>query len=203
MKVKYVLNDDKCYLGKVPNDSNLKILKKELKDNVMYEIIEINYNNYDNIIKILKESSNVIGIDIIYKNENMVIIRSSLKVCSIISIMKKHSYNNCDSENNETIEDGHNVWKISLENMEDIKMLGESLKKETKNNVSIKIDRGNNIKSESFFILKEAFDLGYFDVPKKINLIELSKVLNITPTKLNITIRNLLNHFLEESFYQN
>ena len=54
MKVKYILNDNECYLGKIPYDSNLKILKKELNENKMYEIIEINYNNnYDDIIKTL------------------------------------------------------------------------------------------------------------------------------------------------------
>ncbi len=202
MKVKYTLNYSKCYLGKIPYDFNLKILKRELNDNKMYEIIEINYNNnYDDIIKTLKESDSIIGIDILYKNEKIIIIRSTLKVCNLISAMKKYSNGNRDFENNETIDDKHNVWKISLENMDDIKMLGESLKKETGNNVSIKIEHGNAVKSESLFILKEAFDLGYFDVPKKINLIELSKTLNITPTKLNITIRTLLNHFLEESFY--
>jgi len=201
MKIKYSMDYNNCYLANLNDKSDFKILKKELNGNTMNEIIKINYNNidYDNIIKTLKDSKNVINIDIIYKGEKMIVISSTIKTCNIISLIKKYS-NNTNFENNETVDASTHIWGVSLENMEDIKMLGESLKKEIKGNVSIKLDHKNTMKSESFYILKEALNLGYFDVPKRINLIELSKALNIKPTKLDITIRTLLNRFLEESF---
>jgi len=201
MKIKYAMDYDSCYLTNLNDKSDFKILKKELNGNTLNEIIKINYNNinYDDIIKTLRNSNNVINIDIIYKDEKMIVIRSTVKTCNIISLIKKYS-NNTNFESNETVDANKHIWEVSLENMEDIKILGESLKKEIKGNVSIKLDHKNTMKSESFSILKEALDLGYFDVPKRINLVELSKALDIKPTKLDITIRKLLNRFLEESF---
>jgi Predicted DNA binding protein len=54
-----------------------------------------------------------------------------------------------------------------------------------------------NIKSE--YILKEAFERGYFDVPKKIGLKELSSKLDIPPTTLNLLLRRELRQVIQKT----
>jgi len=199
MKVRYIMEYNDCYLKNLSNISGLKILKKELNGNIMNEIIEINYNNnFDDIIKNLKNSKKVLDINVLYTDEKIVIIMLKIVMCNLIPLIKKYS-NNHDFESDETINGNLHIWGISLKNINDIKILGELLKNKAKI-LSTKIDRSNIIKLEYFSILNEAFDLGYFDVPKRINLIELSKALNIKPTRLNMVIRKSLNHFLDKSF---
>ncbi len=199
MKVRYIMEYNDCYLKGLSDISGLKILKKELNGNTMSEIIEISHNNnFDDIIKTLKNSKEVLDLNVIYTDEKIIIIMLRIIMCNLIPLIKKYS-NNHDFESDETINGNLHIWGISLKNINDIKILGELLKNKAKI-LSTKIDRNNITKLKYSSILNEAFDLGYFDVPKRINLIELSKALNIKPTRLNMVIRKSLNYFLDESF---
>ena len=52
--------------------------------------------------------------------------------------------------------------------------------------------------SKSTFLLKEAFERGYFDVPKKISIEELSNQLSVPLSTLNVNIRRALKNVLRE-----
>jgi predicted DNA binding protein len=53
--------------------------------------------------------------------------------------------------------------------------------------------------TKSNFLLKEAFERGYFDVPKGTSIEELSRDLNIPLSTLDIDIRRALKNVLLES----
>ena len=61
----------------------------------------------------------------------------------------------------------------------------------------VNIYKKSSVDKKSLFVVKEAYDLGFFDVPKRINLLELSAILNIPPTTLDLIIRKSLKYFLD------
>lgn len=53
--------------------------------------------------------------------------------------------------------------------------------------------------SRSVFLLKEAFERGYFDVPKRVSIGGLSKELKIPLSTLNVDIRRALRNVLSDA----
>ena len=202
MDVKFRIKNQSCSLSGLYSEFgiNSRVIKKEIKDGVVYEIAEIYYKNNDlgKILSSIKASSEVLNVDTLYSNDNIMIIKLATEECPILGIIKKYTgEGDASFTKEEKIEKGENIWYMSMTSMELVRELSERLKNATGNDVLINIYKKSKVDKKSLFIVKEAYDLGFFDVPKRINLMELSATLNIPPTTLDLIIRKSLKYFLD------
>ncbi len=202
MDVKFKIKNKSCSLSGLYSEFgiNSRVIKKEMKDGIVYEIAEIYYkkNDLNKILASIKSSSEVISVDTLYSNDSILIIKLTTEECPILGIIKKYSGEGKASfTKEERIEEGENIWYMSMTSVELVKELSERLKDATGNDVLINIYKKSRVDKKSLFIVKEAYDLGFFDVPKRINLMELSATLNIPPTTLDLIIRKSLKYFLD------
>ncbi len=62
--------------------------------------------------------------------------------------------------------------------------------------ISVKIFRR---RQAQFFLLKEAYERGYFDVPRRISLSELAKEMQVPKATLSINLRRAVRNILEQA----
>jgi predicted DNA binding protein len=202
MDVKFTVNAEGCSLSGLYSEFNVnsRVIKKEIHDGIIFEIAEIYYGGEDQekIIASLKSSKSVYNIETLFSNGNILIIRLTTRECPILGILKKYtSESETSYTKEEKIEGGKNIWNVSIDNVDLIKELQGKLKQFTGSNVYINLHKKTTVDKKSLFIIREAYDLGFFDVPKRINLLELSATLNIPPTTLDLIIRKSLKYFLD------
>ena len=202
MDVKFKIKNESCSLSGLYSEFNVnsRVIKKEMHDGMVHEIAEIYYQNedLDKILKSLKSSKEIVDVETLFSNGNILIIKLITHECPILGIMKKYAGDNgTDYTKEEKIEEGNNIWYMSMSSVDIVKELSEKLKRITGNEVYVNIYRKSNVDRKSLFTIKEAYDLGFFDVPKRINLLELSATLNIPPTTLDLIIRKSLKYFLD------
>jgi predicted DNA binding protein len=202
MDVKIKIKNEGCSLSSLYSEFNVnsRVIKKEMHNNVLHEVAEIYYQGADlnKILASLKSSYGVAGFETLYSNDKILIVKLLTSECPILGIMKKYAGTTkpiCKEE--EEIKGGDNIWHMSLASVDIIKELSEKLKDVTGEDVIVNIYKKSKVDRKSLFVIKEAYDLGFFDVPKRINLLELSATLNIPPTTLDLIIRKSLKYFLD------
>ncbi len=202
MDVTFTIKNEGCSLSGLYSEFNInsRVIKKEINNGIIYEIAEIYYGNKDleKILTSLKENKGVYNVETLFSNGNILIVRLTTNECPVLGILKKYT---SGSETNytkeEKIENGKNIWYMSMDSVDMIKELSTHLKHITGSDVYINLYKKTKVDKKSLFIVREAYDLGFFDVPKRINLLELSATLNIPPTTLDLIIRKSLKYFLD------
>ncbi len=207
MNVTYVLSYDKCFTSALVKmfDVRIRILKKELTDDdhlrEIIEIFSLNKNVLEKSIQYLSEYDHIYNIEVISKNDKIALVNIVTDQCPIFNIMKNFGMHGNEYPMMERVDrDGKMFWRMRLDSMHKVNHVAEVLKEKLAiEDVSIKIDKGRTIDTRSLYILKEAYELGFFNVPKSIGLNELSEILHIPPTTLNLILRRALKTVLEES----
>lgn len=202
MNVKVKMKNEGCSLSGLYSEFNInsRVIKKEMHEGLLYEIAEIYYHNgnLDKILVSLKSSQGVTGVETLFDNGNILIIKLTTAECPVLGILKNYSESGKSVyKQEEKIEDGNNIWNMHIASMELVRELSEKLKEKTGSDVFVNIYKKSSVDKQSLFVVKEAYDLGFFDVPKRINLLELSAILNIPPTTLDLIIRKSLKYFLD------
>ncbi|AGO60820.1 helix-turn-helix domain-containing protein [Ferroplasma acidarmanus] len=202
MNVKVKMKNEGCSLSGLYSEFNInsRVIKKEMHEGLLYEIAEIYYHNgnLDKILVSLKSSQGVTGVETLFDNGNILIIKLTTNECPVLGILKNYSESGKSVyKQEEKIEDGNNIWNMHIASMELVRELSEKLKEKTGSDVFVNIYKKSSVDKQSLFVVKEAYDLGFFDVPKRINLLELSAILNIPPTTLDLIIRKSLKYFLD------
>ncbi|AAT43428.1 helix-turn-helix domain-containing protein [Picrophilus oshimae] len=207
MNVTYVLSYDKCFTSAIVRmfDVRLRILKKEItEDNHLKEIVEIfsvNPAAIENAIEYLSEYDHIYNLEVISRNDKLALVNIVTDQCPIFNIMKNFGMHGNEYPMMERVDrDGKMFWKIKLDSMHKVNHISEVLREKLSiDDISVKIDKGRTIDTRSIYILKEAYELGFFNVPKSIGLNELSEILHIPPTTLNLILRRALKTVLDES----
>jgi len=202
VNVKVKMKNEGCSLSGLYSEFNInsRVIKKEMHEGLLYEIAEIYYHNgnLDKILVSLKSSQGVTGVETLFDNGNILIIKLTTNECPVLGILKNYSESGKSVyKQEEKIEDGNNIWNMHIASMELVRELSEKLKEKTGSDVFVNIYKKSSVDKQSLFVVKEAYDLGFFDVPKRINLLELSAILNIPPTTLDLIIRKSLKYFLD------
>lgn len=202
MNVKVKMKNEGCSLSGLYSEYNInsRVIKKEIHEGLLYEIAEIYYHNgnLDKILISLKSSQGVKGVETLFDNGNILIIKLTTDECPVLGILKNYSESGKSVyKQEEKIEEGNNIWNMHIASMELVRELSEKLKEKTGSDVFVNIYKKSSVDKKSLFVVKEAYDLGFFDVPKRINLLELSAILNIPPTTLDLIIRKSLKYFLD------
>ncbi|WP_337860304.1 helix-turn-helix domain-containing protein [Ferroplasma sp.] len=206
MHVLYSFKYGDCFASELINNLNIriKIIDQTIEDNYIDEILSI-YAESPDIIKKTIEYFNTYEhaeyIDIIEKSDNVIIVKLRAKGCPLVEIMKRKLLIPSNKINLERIDySGNMFWEFDVNNYNKIRHIDEALKEIydiTDSNIRMSNGRHINVKSE--YILKEAFERGYFDVPKKIGLKELSSDVNIPPTTLDLLLRRQLRAIIQKT----
>ncbi len=175
------------------------------KDGVI-ELFEIRTDgkNVDKIIEKLKKCGEIYDLEILDKDYRRGEIVGTLKtthcdVCKHFTHLPDCFLGSADYE----LKDGYVYWKLLLTN-EDLKLL---LKKFEEMGVDIEIEEMSSyehhedsltVKQEQ--IVKLAWEMGYFDTPRRISLKKLSEILGISAPTLSEILRRGLRKIVKEYF---
>ncbi len=207
MKVLYSFKYDKCFASDLVHNFNvrMKVIDQNFDDNVMSETLSIYSNSPELIDKTIDYLNNYSCIDnnisVLEKNKNCVLIKISALKCPVMDIIRKKLVNNNNKMNLERIDYSGNIkLEMDVKSYNKIQQIDDTLRdKFDIESTSIKVSIGRHIDIKSEYILKEAYERGYFDVPKKIGLRELSSVLGIPQTTLDLLIRREIKQIIHEN----
>jgi predicted DNA binding protein len=206
MQILYSFKYENCFASKLISDFKIriKIVEQEFRDKYIYETLSI-YSESEDILKktvdYLEEYNHSEDITILEQGANFVTLNVVTKSCPLVEIMKKKLMNSENKIRLERIDySGNLFWQLNVGNYNKIRHIDDTLKEiyDIKDS-NIKTFNGRRINIKSEYILKEAFERGYFDVPKKIGLKELSSVLDIPPTTLDLLLRRQLRQFIQQT----
>ncbi len=206
MQILYSFKYENCFASKLINDFNvrIKIVKQEFRDKYIYETLSI-YSESDELLKktveYLSNYKHSEGMDIVEKGSNFITVNVVTKSCPLVEVMKKKLMNPTNKIKLERIDYSGNIfWQLNVSNYNKIRHIDDTLKEiyDIKDS-NIKTFNGRRINIKSEYILKEAFERGYFDVPKKIGLKGLSETLDIPPTTLDLLLRRQLRQVIQQT----
>lgn len=90
-------------------------------------------------------------------------------------------------------------WDLNVKTRKKLKRLEDLLERRFMiEHILVKREKGQVSMSKSMFLLKEAFERGYFDVPKRISIEDLSRELKIPQSTLSIDMRRALKNVLRD-----
>jgi predicted DNA binding protein len=206
MQVLYSFKYEKCFASKLITDFNvrIKIVDQDLHDGYVYETLSIyaeSGDTLDKAIEYLKDYSHFPNIEILERESNFITVNVATKNCPLVELMKKKLMNPASKIKLERIDYAGNIfWELNVNNYNKIRHIDDTLKEIYDiRNSNIRTFNGRHINIKSEYILKEAFERGYFDVPKKIGLKGLSSTLDIPPTTLDLLLRRQLRQVIQKT----
>ncbi|MCL4452840.1 helix-turn-helix domain-containing protein [Ferroplasma sp.] len=206
MQILYSFKYEKCFASQLISDYNvrIKIVNQELRDNYVYETLAIYAESEDLLdksVEYLENYPHSYEIEIVGRENNCVTVNILTKSCPLVELMRRKLMSPSNKIKLERIDYSGNIfWEMNVNNYNKIRHIDESLKEtyDIKDS-NIRIYNGRHINVKSEYILKEAFERGYFDVPKKIGLKELSSTLDIPPTTLDLLLRRQLRQVIQKT----
>jgi predicted DNA binding protein len=206
MQILYSFKYEKCFASQLISDYNvrIKIVNQELRDNYIYETLSIYAESEDLLdksVEYLKKYQHSYEIKVIERESNYITVNVVTKTCPLVELMRRKLMSPSNKIKLERIDYSGNIsWEMNVNNYNKIRHIDESLKEafDIKDS-NIKTYNGRHINIKSEYILKEAFERGYFDVPKKIGLKGLSSTLDIPPTTLNLLLRRQLRQVIQKT----
>ncbi len=206
MQILYSFKYENCFASKLINDFKIriKIVEQEVRDKYIYETLSL-YSESEDILKktidYLENYKHSEDVTIVEKGANFVTLNVVAKSCPLVEVMKKKLMNSDSKIKLERIDySGNLFWELNVSNYNKIRHIDDTLREiyDIKDS-NIKTFNGRRISIKSEYILKEAFERGYFDVPKKIGLKELSSTLDIPPTTLDLLLRRQLRQVIQQT----
>ncbi len=204
MEVTYIFNYNKCFVSKLIKDYNIKlhIINQYWENDVFTEIFSIFAESPDVLNKImnfLKERDTIENVEIVSKQKNLLTVKTEIKngCCPLINVMRPYILKNKKIPVLERIDyKGNSHWTVNINKCNKMYKIVDALKEYDIDDVETKIHRGRKLNPRSTYILKQAYEMGYFDVPKGISLNELSEELHIPQTSLNLMLRRSLKQLI-------
>lgn len=205
MHVLYSFKYENCFASELINDLNIriKIINQEIEDSDIIETLSIYAESQDIIDRTVEYFNNyqhAENIEILEKSDNFITVKIQVNACPLIEVMKRKLLTPTKIQLERIDYSGNMYWEFDVNNYNKIRHIDDTLKEicDIKNS-NIRTFNGRRINIKSEYILKEAFERGYFDVPKKIGLKELSSCLNIPPTTLDLLLRRELRHLIQQT----
>ncbi len=206
MEVTYIFNYDKCFVSKLIKDYHVKLhmINQYWKNGVYTEIFSIYIDSSDilnKIIVFLKEKNSIENIELMSSQNNLLTVKAEIKngCCPISNVMKPYILK---GKNNPVLEridyKGNSHWTINVDKCNKMHKIADALKEYDIVDIETRIHRGRKSNTKSMYILKQAYEMGYFDVPKRISLDKLSEELHIPQTSLNLMLRRSLKQLISK-----
>ncbi|KQB36539.1 MULTISPECIES: helix-turn-helix domain-containing protein [Acidiplasma] len=207
MDVTYIFKYDRCFASNLIQNYHIKmrLISRSWDTDQLMETVSI-YSESPEIINktadFLKNYNDFEHIDILDRTKNTVTFRVTVTTsCPIIDVLKSSLVKNKKNPLIERIDyKGNTHWKVEVDNCAKVDKIAEILREKYKiEDVDVKIHRGRKSDTKSLYVLKQAYEMGYFDVPKRIGLDKLSEELHIPQTTLNLMLRRSLRQLINEN----
>lgn len=154
----------------------------------------------NDLVKSLESSSDIQKIDLVPVSPHRVIGAITTERCPVCSTL---SGLNCSLLSASTREDSKMDWRILVSGDDSLKELTKRLEAHGVHYEIADIDKlvaKEDLTSRQEQIAKMALEMGYFEFPKKIRLVELSKRFGISPGNLSEILRRAEKHILSKYF---
>lgn len=208
LEVKATLKIRHCWIYRIMNLYTYDVVnitsRYDPNRKVMTDIIELYLAegvNIDDVINAIRESPNILGVEVLNQIGNNVLLKVDVLGCPLYPILEYESENYFKEEYRVN---GDITLTLYIKKAKKLKYLIERIKKEVKDATikDIKIYRRRyGITPRQEAAIRIAYDLGYFDIPRKINLKKLSKILGMSPSTLNELLRRaekkIIDHYLK------
>ncbi len=197
---------ENCFAVNLVKDLKLqiKLLKKEYVANYLQETLFI-YSEEEQLLKkvlpYLKERGKLNNISLITENNKSIVIKVTTDQCPLLFTFKNMDYTNKKSLIERINNDGEIEWSMEVESFSNLNYISDILNQKFNiKNVKTKINKIKRQDPKSEYILHEAYELGYFDIPKRLGLEELSIILHIPPTTLDLLLRDSIKNLLKKNY---
>ncbi len=197
---------ENCFAANLVRDLKLqiKLLKKEYVENYLQETLFI-YSDDEELLKkvlpYLKERGKINNISMITEGNKSIVIKVTTDQCPLLFTFKNMEYANKNSISERINNGGEIEWNMEIESFSNLSYISDILNhKFNIKNVKTKINKIRKQDPKSEYILHEAYELGYFDIPKRLGLEELSIILHIPPTTLDLLLRDSIKNLLKKNY---
>jgi predicted DNA binding protein len=176
----------------IDNDISVNILEtKQLSPHIIKETIELIFttNTPEYVISKLKNNPNILDIKIIYSNQNHLIICLTSIFNNLYKILA--DFNVFLS----SIRNLHNGWSELIMIIPNNKVLKKILKRFHEIGIKIHVKSITYVKNKTTLtskqdnIIRLAYELGYYDYPRRISLTDLARKLNLSPATVAEILR--------------
>lgn len=210
MKTTITFFYDRCWASMIVARYNLivRLLSTDIKDfssGFAHEYAEIIGTN-ENITKALEALKNypdIINYEVIKKYENgrRIVVRIDLVLpqCPLFKVMRAFSKEKALPILERVKNDGFLEWNIDINHKRTARRITNQLRKMGIEQINIRFKKERELTSKSFYILKIAYERGYFDVKRKITLRQLSKDLGIPVSTLDTILRRGIKRIMDET----
>jgi len=169
---------------------------------LVQEFVEISSTKLssDELIKSLGSSGDIQSIDLVPVSPHRVIGAITTQWCPVCSTL---SGLNCSLLSATTREDGKMNWRILVSGEDSLRELTGRLEAQGVHYEIGDIDKlieKEDLTARQEQIVKMALNLGFFEFPKKVRLVELSEKLGISPGTLSEILRRAEKHILTRYF---
>ncbi len=186
--------------------TRIRILSRGEKDGITQEEVELwakGRQSIDEALKHLASYPHIAGHELVSRSSDGSIARVVIGIngggCPLSAAVGGFQTSAGESAVERIDYCGRIHWDLSLKGFKSLTKLRDTLERKFAiQDVEIKRSSGKKPMVKSMFLLKEAFERGYFDVPKKISIEELSAELGVPLSTLNVNIRRALRNALRE-----
>ena len=175
-------------------------LRGTSKDRQIQDFVEITTTaRIRELFDVFSRMDGISGVDLVQIEPNRIMGAITTDKCPVCSIFAGP---NCSVISAESRGEGKMEWNLLISGSETLNLLSEKM---NEGKLNYRVVSVRNLKSKRELtarqheIAKIAFELGYFDFPKKITLVSLSERLHIAPPTLSEILRQVEKNVL--AFY--
>lgn len=203
IKVKLAVEIPENWVRKISRSAKVKIVNIKKGEGYVEDLVEFSPRKLspEELISHLRKEGGIISSDVTKVNKDRIVGFVKTHDCPVCSIFGGLD---CFLLSAYTRDDGKMEWTLLTASNNDVKTLCGRLDSNKVNykilEVSHKINK-RTITARQEEILRIAFELGYFDFPKKIKLQQLASKIGITPGTLSEILRRAEKNVLTNYFY--
>ncbi len=206
---KIYLKVQHCWLYNVLHvyTSHITILQNSLDktSGTVVDIVEfrgVDPRDVDNLKRDILNSKYVERVEELFRNDNILILRISSKACPLYPIL---SYESRTFVKEDIMPNGDIEFTLETAGSKRLDILVDRITRET-GDITVKgvkiYKKSPDVSIHQENIVRLALELGYYDVPKKINLKKLSEITNLSVSTINEVLRrgekNIISKYFSE-----
>jgi len=152
------------------------------------------------LIDVIMDSPNILGVEVLNHVDGKVLLKVDVVGCPLYSILEYETHNYFKEEYRIN---GDILLTLYLRKAKRLKYVIERIMREVKDSTfkDIKIYRRRySMTTNQETAIRVAYELGYFDIPRKISLKKLGKILGMAPSTLNEVLRRGEKKIIEYYF---
>ena len=202
MEVRLAIENPANWVGRIAESARVKIMRIKQREGAVEDLVELSSEHLspDELLSHLRKESGIVYSDMSKMDRNRVVGMVSTHRCPICSTFAGL---NCFLVSADTRKDGKMEWRLFIGGDTNLKTLCSRLDANRVKYDILEVShhaQKKEMTARQEEILRVAFDLGYFEFPKRIRLEELAEKLGITPGTLSEILRRAEKNILSSHF---